>query len=155
MKQELDPNTLEPKGDLTFFGGISHSGNKDDKDWGELIFPASKDLTNLMVVTRDGPKEGVPTTLRVYSYGPELELNWERKVTLPYPSTKTDLFSWYVQGHDTVIVSASVLTEKRKEDKTKGNPWESARFANSVAARSVTERDFPAKIRQLRVALEE
>lgn len=38
---------------------------------------------------------------------------------------------------------------------TKGNPWESARFANSIAARSVTERDFPAKIRQLRVALEE
>lgn len=38
---------------------------------------------------------------------------------------------------------------------TKGNPWESARFANSIAARSVTERDFAAKIRKLRVAIEE
>lgn len=38
---------------------------------------------------------------------------------------------------------------------TKGNPWESARFANSIAARSVTERDFPAKIRKLQMAIEE
>lgn len=38
---------------------------------------------------------------------------------------------------------------------TKGNPWESARFANSIAAQSVTERDFPAKIRKLQVAIEE
>ncbi|MDX5447731.1 MAG: hypothetical protein LPK47_05070 [Bacteroidota bacterium] len=124
LKQELDPISLEPMGDLTYLAGISHSGNHDDKDWGELIFPSSNDNSNLMVATRDGPKEGVPTTLRVYSYGPEMELNWERKVILPYPSTKTDLFSWYVQGHDTLIVSASVLTEKRKEDKTKGNPWD-------------------------------
>ena len=37
---------------------------------------------------------------------------------------------------------------------TKGNAWEAARFANKIAAQSVTRRDLPAKIGQLQLIFE-